>query len=104
MKLLIVCAGLAALFGTSALAADLPVKTPPPPATGWTGCYADAGVGYGMWNQDSHSETFPGLVPIGAPVTSAGRGWLGKVRRRLRLSNSGARFVVGAFGDYDFRI
>ncbi len=101
MKLLIVCAGLAALFGTSALAADLPVKTPPPPATGWTGCYADAGVGYGMWNQDSHSETFPGLVPIGAPVTSAGRGWLGRVGGGCDYQIA-SRFVVGAFGDYDF--
>jgi outer membrane immunogenic protein len=94
----------------SALAADLgmPVKAPyapPPPAVSWTGCYVDGGVGYGMYNTDSYSETSPGLVPIGAQVTNGGRGWLGRLGGgcdyQFGLGGLG-NFVVGAFADYDF--
>src|SRR5690348_13678280 len=67
--------------GGSAFAADMPLKAPPPPARvmTWTGCYLDGGVGYGMYNQDSISETFPGGAPIGVQVTNGGRGWLGRL-------------------------
>jgi outer membrane immunogenic protein len=94
----------------SALAADLsmPVKAPyapPPPAVSWTGCYIDAGVGYGMFNQDHYGETLPGGVPLTATDTSGGRGWLGRVGGgcdyQFGLGGLG-NFVVGAFGDYDF--
>jgi outer membrane immunogenic protein len=96
----------------SALAADLytppPVyKAPPPapPAVSWTGCYVDAGVGYGMYNTDSYSETSPVLVPIGAQVTNGGRGWLGRLGGgcdyQLGVGGLG-NFVIGAFADYDF--
>ena len=44
------------LVAGSAMAADLKapapmlMKAPPPPVMTWTGCYLDAGAGYGMWN------------------------------------------------------
>jgi hypothetical protein len=70
-----------ALAVHSAFAADLPLPArsmaapPPPPAMNWTGCYAAAGGGYGMWNQDSYSETFPApLTPLTGNSTSGGRG------------------------------
>src|ERR1700747_2766542 len=87
-----------------------PALQPPPPVYSWTGCYIDAGAGYGFWNQD-HS-TF-GLidnlagVPIGVSntvtTTDGGRGWLGRFGggcdyQGPMFSN---RVVVGVFGDYD---
>jgi outer membrane immunogenic protein len=104
-------AGLVLTTG-SALAADLSTpapmyKAPPPapPAVSWTGCYIDGGVGYGMYNTDSNSETSPGLVPIGTQVTNGGRGWLGRLGGgcdyQFGVGGLG-NFVIGAFGDYDF--
>ena len=95
------------LASSSAFAADMsmPLKAPLPPAPTWTGCYLDGGVGYGMYNQDSHSETFPGLVPIGTTVTNGGRGWLGRFGGGCDYQFGVAalgNFVIGAFGDYDF--
>ena len=95
------------LASSSAFAADMsmPLKAPLPPAPTWTGCYLDGGVGYGMYNQDSHSETFPGLVPIGTTITNGGRGWLGRFGGccdyQFGVTALG-NFVIGAFGDYDF--
>src|SRR4029077_14238805 len=47
---------LGTLIAGGAMAADMAVKAPimraPLPAFSWTGCYLDAGVGYGIWNQD----------------------------------------------------
>jgi outer membrane immunogenic protein len=100
-----------ALLSGSALAADLPpapmYKAPPPPAPvySWTGCYLEGGGGYGLYNQDSHSETDPGLVPIGIQVTNGGRGWLGRVGGGCDYQAAPifrGNLVIGAFGEYDF--
>lgn len=104
-KLLISSVAAVALTAGPALAADLgtpyyKAPPPPPPAISWTGCYIDGGVGYGMYNQTSHSETYPGLIPIGAQVTNGGEGWLGRVGAGCDYQAS--RFVIGAFADYDF--
>ena len=97
---------LGALMAGNAMAADMRVKAPimkapPPPAFSWTGCYLNAGVGYGLWDQE-HSET---SVRGGFDVeTSAGgRGWLGRFGGGcdLQLSGTLSNFVIGAFGDYD---
>jgi len=103
---------------SAASAADMPYKVPsyaPPPAPvySWTGCYIDAGAGYGFWNQDHYLtgeaiDLVNGVpVPAGTAVTvtttDGGRGWLGRFGGgcdyQTPLFNN--RFVVGAFGDYD---
>jgi len=97
---------LGALVAGNAMAADMAVKTPylkapPPPAVSWTGCYLDAGGGYGMWNQD-HSLTNTGFTPpTGVTTTDGGRGWLGRVGAGCDYQISSS-FVLGVFGDYDF--
>jgi outer membrane immunogenic protein len=100
-------AGLALTSG-SALAADLyrpapAYKAPPLPAAvySWTGCYINGGVGYGMWNQDSYTESYPGLVRSTNTTTFGGRGWLGRVGAGCDYQIASS-FVVGVLGDYDF--
>jgi outer membrane immunogenic protein len=98
-----------ALSASPALAADMgvPYKAPPPPAPeiSWTGCYVDGGYGYGFWDQNQFTETFPGLAQISANVDSGGRGWLGRFGGgcdyQFTLGNLG-NFVVGALADYDW--
>jgi outer membrane immunogenic protein len=95
---------------SAAGAADIPSYKGPPlapaaPAYNWTGCYVDAGAGYGFWNQD-HQTT--ATLPVAGFITTAtttdgGRGWLGRFGggcdyQTPWLNN---RFVVGVFGDYD---
>jgi outer membrane immunogenic protein len=98
-----------ALISGSVYAADMPVKAPlaapPPPAATWTGCYVNAGIGFGMWNQEHFGETFPGLVPLTNTFTSGGQGWLGRLGGGCdyQLTGAGlANWLIGAFGDYDF--
>src|SRR5690348_9716794 len=88
-----------------ASAADMAVKARPmaaPVATySWTGCYIDGGIGYGMYNQDSHSEVTATTVPIGVEVTNGGRGWLGRLGGGCDYQFASS-WVIGAFGDFDF--
>jgi outer membrane immunogenic protein len=103
----VVFAGLIALAlaSNAARAADMAVKAPPPPTpvavSSWTGCYLNAGVGYGMWSQDHYIETFPGLVPITSTTDVGGRGWLGRLGGGCDYQ-VGSRAVIGALADYDF--
>jgi outer membrane immunogenic protein len=101
---------LGALVGGSAMAADMPVKAPvmraPPPAFSWTGCYLDAGVGYGMWNQDHNISSGPrgAVVPNtfnSIDTTNGGRGWLGRFGAGCDYQASSS-WVIGVFGDYDW--
>ena len=86
MKSVLIASSLAlALASGSALAADmgLPVKAPmappPPPAPSWTGCYIDAGVGYGFFNQQHYTEDLPGTgAQLSATTNTGGEGWLGR--------------------------
>lgn len=104
-KLLLSSLAALAFTGSSAFAADLrmPVKAPmapPPVLTSWTGCYIDGGVGYGMYNQDSHSTVdLTGLS--GLSVTNGGRGWLGRLGAGCDYQIASS-WVIGVFGDYDF--
>jgi outer membrane immunogenic protein len=108
-KLLLAWFASVALLSSSALAADLnkappapPYETPPPIA-GWTGCYLNAGVGYGMWNGDHYGESFPGLVQLTAAVDSGGQGWLGRFGGGCDYQLGGvfSNWVIGALADYD---
>src|ERR1700752_269875 len=107
MKKILLTALATLSMGGTAFAADLPpapaYKAPPPPPVvqSWTGCYLGAGGGYGMWNQDTYAETFPGFVPLTAPATSGGRGWFGTAQAGCDYQ-FGSNWLVGAFGDFDF--
>jgi outer membrane immunogenic protein len=101
-KALASVAAIAALWVTPVLAADMPLKAPPPPApvANWTGCYLSAGFGYGLLDdkRSVSNPTFP-------PSTSAGEGWLGAFGGGCDYQfNAGGPFgpiVIGAFGEYD---
>jgi outer membrane immunogenic protein len=96
----------------SAMAADMraaPILKAPmmAPVYSWTGCYIDAGVGYGMWNQDHSTTTNFTLGGVPTPnITTAentggGRGWLGRVGAGCDYQVASS-WVIGVFGDYDF--
>ena len=112
MKRTVVACSLLAALSTAAFAADLPtpppnyvpVPPPPPPAI-FTGCYIDAGVGYGVSNVDHNGETIPGNVATSSSTTSGGRGWLGRAGGGCDYQFglfSAWPAVIGVFGDYDF--
>src|SRR5262249_55768797 len=78
-----------------------PVGAPPVVYT-WTGCYLSGGVGYGMWNQDHFLFDATTGTQVTPQDTAGGRGWLGRVGGGCDYQFNG-NFVVGVFGDYDFR-
>jgi len=86
-----------------AMAADMPLKAPRPvaPVYNWTGCYLEAGGGYGMFNQENTLESDPGRVPATGRVTGGGRGWFGTVGGGCDYQIA-ERWVIGAFADFDF--
>jgi len=102
MKAVLIAASIGIALATgSALAAELPLKAPPP-VYGWTGCYVDGGVGYGMWKQDHYTElNEPPWTAITPTVSTGGEGWLGRVGAGCDYQVS-PRWVIGIFGDYDF--
>lgn len=92
-------------------AADVPaqsyLKAPPSPApvVNWTGCYIGGGGGYGLWNQENTTYLDgPPRTRFSDTATTGGRGYFGTVQGGCdyQFAAAGARFVVGAFGDYDF--
>src|ERR1700759_5116405 len=81
MKKILIATIAAVAMSGAASAADMsmPVKARPMPApvATWTGCYVDAGGGYGMTNTSHTAESFPGLVPSAGESTAGGRGYYG---------------------------
>jgi outer membrane immunogenic protein len=89
VKKLAVCS--IALIGTPALAADLPVKAPPPPSApvwSWTGFYVGGNVGYSVGRDPTDlanpSSGSPAITPAGvidlfklAPAGGLGGGQIG---------------------------
>jgi outer membrane immunogenic protein len=88
------------LASVSAHAADMPVKAMPmaAPVASWTGFYLGAGGGYGMFDSD-HSSSLGGFVL--PQSTIGGKGWFGTVQVGGDYQFA-ERWVVGAFGDFDF--
>jgi outer membrane immunogenic protein len=69
-KFLVAGASLALLAGTPAMAADMPIKVPPPVVvTGWTGGYFGFGVG-GEWSRDRWTANCI-TSAVGSSVTCA---------------------------------
>jgi outer membrane immunogenic protein len=99
-------AAIVAFIATPALAADLgppvykaPLPAPPPvPVATWTGCYVNAGAGYGMFDQNH--QTIEDGVQETVNQTTGGQGWLGLVG--VGCDYQFNNFLVGAMADYDF--
>ena len=66
MKSLIYATAIAALIGTSALAADPAVKAPASAAYDWTGFYVGANLGYGWANANDNIVFVDPLLPFTA--------------------------------------
>lgn len=65
-RMLLAAAAVASLVATSALAADLPVKAPPPvlaPVWNWTGFYIGANGGYGWGGANTTITPFASVFP-----------------------------------------
>jgi outer membrane immunogenic protein len=89
---------------STASAADMPLKAPmPAPVYSWTGCYIDAGGGYGVWNQDHYLAPTDVAGVTTVTTTDGGRGWLGRFGGGCDYQTSlfNNRIVIGAFADYD---
>ena len=103
-------AAIAALIAAPALAADRAVKAPPPArlpapaAANWTGCYVNAGAGYGFFRQEQNVTFDPSLHTIDA--STGGSGWLGTVGGgcdfQFSPGSGWGNFVVGVLADYNF--
>jgi outer membrane immunogenic protein len=91
--------GLALATG-SASAADLyPLKEPPPPPSySWTGCYLNAGIGYGFVGERT-TLSEPSIAFTDIPLDQSEQGWLGRFGGGCDVQFSSV--VVGAFADYD---
>ena len=95
-KLLLVGTAFTALFGGSALAADLrrPAYTPPPPVANWTGFYIGGNLG-GAWARGSVNDSLFGLSASSDRSGFIGGGQLGV---NYQFSN----IVLGAEWDFDW--
>ena len=121
MKKLFLCAaalGVTAM-ASSAMAADLPLKAPPPEVWNWTGFYAGVNVGYG-WASDpttltdttsttltrvNDADTTPIFIPLGTTTAAAAgsgninpRGWVGGIQGGYNWQSNA--FVYGLEGDF----
>jgi outer membrane immunogenic protein len=91
--------------GPSGSTADFALPFFPSPqaplAANWTGVYANAGIGYGLWVADETTALLPGGGrPVLVPQRQGGSGWLGRVGGGYDRQ-FGQRFVAGVFGDFD---
>jgi outer membrane immunogenic protein len=98
-------AALAALTG-SAMAADLAPRytkapMPMPVAPNWTGFYIFGGGGYGMFDSNTYTTTFPGGTPLSVGQKVGGDGYFGTVGGGYDWQFSGS-WVAGVFADAQF--
>jgi outer membrane immunogenic protein len=86
-------------FNGGAAAAAYPATTEK--ATNWTGAYANAGMGYGLWAAES-TVNAPGTSTCFVCTTQVqgGKGYLGLVGAGYDWQLSGA-WVAGVFGDFE---
>jgi len=89
-----------------ASAADMPAKAPalkaPVAATNWTGLWASAGYGYGIWSADTTTVSpTTGVCDLCVPQTQGGKGWLGVVGVGYDYQFA-PQWVAGVFGDFNF--
>ena len=95
---LIAGAALAALIGTPALAADMPLKAPPPPVTvyNWTGCYVGANTGY-QWGDGNATLALQPWSQRGPPSTLLTELLTANMPTHLRVDSAVAKWgVIGS--------
>jgi outer membrane immunogenic protein len=90
--------------GSSAFAADMPVKgpvyRPPPPIFTWDGCYIGLHVG-GGWQRSSFVDQGRGgvmVAPLQVVQAESGVGWLGGGQAGCNVQ--WRQFVIGLEGEY----
>jgi outer membrane immunogenic protein len=66
----------------------------------WTGFYGNLGVGYGLWDAETTTDT-PGRCVSCATTNHSGRGWLGEAGAGYDYQIN-ERFVAGVLFNYDF--
>jgi outer membrane immunogenic protein len=66
----------------------------------WTGFYANAGVGYGLWDAETTTDA-PGRCVSCATTNHSGKGWLGEVGLGYDYQFT-HRIVAGLLFNYDF--
>ena len=67
----------------------------------WTGFYANGGVGYGLWDAETTSNTAAGVCVICSSIDHGGRGWLGEIGLGYDVQVSD-KIVLGVLFNYDF--
>lgn len=67
----------------------------------WTGFYANGGVGYGLWQGTTTTDTPGGGCVICGKTDHGGRGWLGEVGVGYDYQ-LWDKIVIGALFNYDF--
>lgn len=92
LKKLIGIAVFGALLGTPALAADMPLKAPPPAAFDWSGIYIGGDIGWQESRIGLSSPTGP-LTYAAVHDSLAGGGFIGAQKQF-------GQFVIGVEGDY----
>jgi outer membrane immunogenic protein len=90
----------AASFGTAALAADMPLKAPPPVVVyNWTGCYLGLSIGTN-YGRSSGYETTAATQRPNSPTTLGLVGAVGPVTDSLGLSG----MIGGAYGGCNYQV
>ena len=69
-------------------------------ATNWTGLYANAGIGYALWNANVTDGPIAGPCSECQTEVVAGKGYLGRVGAGYDLQFAPV-WVAGVFGDFD---
>jgi outer membrane immunogenic protein len=117
MKKLTFALAAVAAFAGQAMAADMPMKAPPPappPVANWTGCYIAGSGGYGLFDNETSGARFRdpitgAVTQVGASYDNGGRGWLagggGGCDYQFGLGSGGGffgtgQFVIGFLADY----
>ncbi len=100
-------AALTLAMGVAAEAAQKrarPYRAAPAPVHSWTGCYAGAGAGYGVTNEETALVTAATGAIVVDGITGGARGWLatGQLGCDYQLGGGWSEWVIGAFADADW--
>ena len=106
-QLLLGCALGGLLASTSAFAADIPRKAPPPapaPVYNWTGWYVGGNIGY-SWGRGAPTVNDPALGAFGLPTSFTGAGNLDGIIGGVQIGydwQANANWVWGIVADFQW--